>query len=197
MTYQRDCLAIAAHAATGADAMADVITFVVASIREPFPRMRNIMRDIRQRGAASGFLWGFKRVSFEHVQEHKQRYFDCWRAMVDRGEASAETVTHMFTGVPGLGIVKAAFVAQMLGYNVACFDSRNMQALGFGHGDRPWRTDGRKISLAKVTRYVAATRETGGAAYWWDQWCTSHPWAKLGNDVSLTHAQIIIGARII
>lgn len=81
-----------------------------------------------------------------------------------------------------MGIVKAAFVAQMLGHDVACLDSRNVEREGLPA--RQWRTDGdaRKATrghVRKVGRYIAATR--GHARRYWNEWC-----AYVAQDYDLT-----------
>jgi hypothetical protein len=72
--------------------------------------------------------------------------------------------------VPGLGIVKAGFILQMLGHDVACLDTRNVKREG--RNPRAFRTDGRKPAalVRKVDLYLNETY--GHAERYWDQWCT-------------------------
>jgi hypothetical protein len=196
MSYETDVPAIAAFARASADNMGEVCMFVVLSIREPFERMRTHMRDMRAHGARSRTLWGFKAQSYEYVQAHKDAIFAAFQSMERDGTATAETVTRLFTQIPGLGIVKAGFVAQMLGFDVACFDSRNMHKLGFGPNDRPFRAlkakAGAMVKAEAVAKYVQATRVHGGARYWWNAWCEEQS-ARLGYDTSRAHREIICG----
>lgn len=110
------------------------------------------------------------------------------------------TIDLLASEVPGLGIVKSAFVAQMLGHNVACFDSRNLDTLEWG--GRPFREFkriGGKCVVKRETRerriaeYVKMTIETGGAAHWWDHWCNgiAPSMGLTGDDVSRLHHTII------
>ena len=71
--------------------------------------------------------------------------------------------------IPGLGIVKAAFVAQLMGFNVACLDARNIKREG--RNPRAYRTDGKspEALAPKVRAYVLET--FGRAEEYWDAWC--------------------------
>lgn len=66
----------------------------------------------------------------------------------------------------------------MLGHEVACLDARNMEALGWD--GRPFREFRRRggvcivrpeTRLRRINDYIHATRESGGAEHWWDNWC--------------------------
>lgn len=95
--------------------------------------------------------------------------------------------------VPGLGIVKAAFVAQLMGFDVACLDSRNVTREG--RNPRAYRTDGRSPeSLApKVARYVGETY--GKAAHYWDAWCgdVAEAYGRTPFEISDLHSVIVPG----
>lgn len=71
--------------------------------------------------------------------------------------------------VPGLGIVKSAFVLQLMGFDVACLDSRNIKREG--RNPRAFRTDGNDPHMLrpKVARYLDETY--GKAETYWDAWC--------------------------
>lgn len=88
---------------------------------------------------------------------HKYKPEHCSRAI--------EALLH----VPGLGIVKAAFIAQLMGFNVACLDSRNVSREG--RNPRAYRTDGKPPAQlrSKVLAYVEETY--GKAEHYWDAWC--------------------------
>lgn len=151
------------HGRTG-DGVADLVTFALLSIRQPFTLIPRQFRDVRKRGAKSQWLFGFKLPGYIYVKAHGAILASDLNSTPDAVDA-----IEILTRVPGLGIVKAAFVAQMLGYDVACFDSRNAKVLGLG--SRPFRTDGKPPLRRRVVSYVAMTRDTGGAEYWWDNWC--------------------------
>lgn len=193
--YARDVPAIREYAEANPENFADVVTFVLLSIRVQFSRVPAAMRDVRAQGRDSAFLWGWKQGGYDYIHMHKR--FLHGGLVYERKDAV--TTIDAIAQVPGLGIVKAAFVAQMLGHNVACFDSRNMDTLEWG--GRPFRFDkaGMKPETRqrKIAEYVQMTIETGGAAHWWDHWCTgiAPGLGRTPSEVSRMHYAIVTGDR--
>jgi hypothetical protein len=72
----------------------------------------------------------------------------------------------LFMRIPNLGMVKAAFCAQMFGFDVACIDSHNIKRLGLPAS--AVKTPPAKMKPAtarkKVAAYVSLTQATGGSA---------------------------------
>lgn len=95
--------------------------------------------------------------------------------------------------VPGLGIVKSAFVLQLMGFDVACLDSRNIKREG--RNPRAYETrgtkSGRKINPVLVERYLLETY--GRAAYYWDAWChdVAQAYDRKPEEISALHLSII------
>lgn len=193
--YAEDVPLIAAYARTSPDALADVCTFVLLSIRVPFKRVGDQMREVRRHGREASCLWGWKQEGYDAVQRHKASLHLTLPAQTD----PANVIDALVTTIPGLAIVKGAFVAQLLGFNVACFDTRNLEALGYLKSDRPFRLDPctPKTRLAKIAAYVEATRASGGAEHWWNHWCRRiAPGLGISaENVSNDHWRIIAGAR--
>lgn len=167
--YSTDVPAIRARALASPDGLAGAILFALLSIRQPFGTLNTATRDVAQRGSLSKYLWGFKRVAYDYVQEHKVTLWAEVCAATDAVEA-----IDVLSRVPGLGLVKAGFVAQMLGHDVACFDSRNLETLELT--GRAFRFEKARLKRPatrrrKIAEYVEITRDTGGAAHWWDHWC--------------------------
>lgn len=95
--------------------------------------------------------------------------------------------------IPGMGIVKAAFVAQLMGFGVACLDSRNVKREG--RNPRAYETrgakGGRKFSPAMVERYVSETY--GRAEEYWNAWCRdmAEAYKRTPDEISALHLAII------
>lgn len=91
------------------------------------------------------------------------------RALKGNTKTQCEYAIGRLLEVRGLGIVKAAFIAQLMGYDVACLDSRNVTREG--RNPRAFRTDGKtpRQLAPKVRAYVSETY--GKAAHYWDAWC--------------------------
>jgi hypothetical protein len=168
--YTTDMPRIARHGMGSPDGLVDVITFVLLTIQQPFPGTARQFADVRENGAASVYLFGAKREGFRYAVEHKATLF----AAVKAAKRARDTVAavDVLSLVPGLGMVKSGFVAQCLGFDVACIDVHNCTRLGITQAalklPKALKPDTRR---AKIARYVALCRDTGGAAFWWDSWC--------------------------
>jgi hypothetical protein len=149
------------------DIFARGITFVFLSIRTQFVRVAQQIAEVEAAGTNARALWGHKRGAYDYLRKNKYALFD---AMVSAHDT--ENAIGLITTIPGVGIVKAAFVCQLMGHDVGCLDTRNIQRMGLN--PREYRTDGeaRKQGLAfkrKISRYVDATY--GKAEPLWNDWC--------------------------
>jgi len=196
--YQRDCKKIAKFALKNPDNLARVTTFVLTTIQAGLATTHNQMLDIDKVGADSKYLWGNKRDGYLYMQEHKRVIFAAIKEAVKTGDAVA--AIDVLTNVPNLGVVKAAFVAQMCGLDVACIDSHNCDRLGlsrsalkFPKGVKP------ETKRKKIADYVQFTRDTGGAEYWWNSWCEyvagnrANKMLATGDMVSKFHVTAVMG----
>lgn len=106
-------------------------------------------------------------------------------------KAQCEYAISSLLEIPGLGIVKAAFVAQLMGYNVACLDARNVAREG--RNPRAYRTDGRTPSqlAPKVRAYVGET--FGRAEEYWNAWCSdvAAAYDRTPEEISELHLAIV------
>jgi len=165
------------------------VTFAVLSIRTQFVQVSQQIAEVEAAGTNARALWGYKRGSYDYLRKHKFALHEMVSEAMD-----SETAIEALTTVPGIGIVKAAFVCQMMGHDVGCLDSRNIQRLGLN--PREWRTDGadRKQTAAfkrKVRRYVDAT--SGRAEELWDDWCkdVANVYKVTAEEISRDHLVIV------
>jgi hypothetical protein len=96
-------------------------------------------------------------------------------------------------------MVKASFICQMLGFNVACLDVHNLNRLGLDVKDvtlPKGLTD--KTKLKKIKAYVHLTQKQG-SVYWWNSWCDyvaekggANKLLPTGEDVSAFHVGCVI-----
>jgi len=168
--YQRDNPIIARHMLAHPDNFANGVTFVFTTIQQPLASTVTQMQDIRSNGADSKYLFGSKREGYLYVQKHKKRLHKQMCECVKNGDT--ESALDLLTDVPCLGIVKAAFVAQLCGMDVACIDSHNCDRLGLARTAlKLAKTVKPATKLKKIGDYVALCKRTGGSQYWWDTWC--------------------------
>jgi hypothetical protein len=126
--YNRDMPLLRAHALSSPAGLVDVIAFVLSTIQQPLASCARQMADIRAHGAASVYLFGSKRAGYEYAVEHREVLFAAVVKAVEVGDVVG--AVDVLANVPGLGVVKASFVAQIVGLEVACLDSHNLKRLG-------------------------------------------------------------------
>ena len=161
--------------------------FALLSIRQPIRNVPAQMADVDERGDGSAYLFGFKRAAYAYVWEHgEESRRDVMAARTNGGRME------VMCRVPGLGLVKAGFVLQLMGYDVACLDSRNVAREG--RNPRAFRTDGKKTGPAFVRKLFAYLREVEGKSEaYWDAWCrdVADAYDMTPHDVSALHLAIL------
>lgn len=138
------------------------LLFVVLTIRQQLVTVPEQLEQVEQGDLSP--LFGFKIRSHDYIAEHGE---ELWRNVKD---ASTRVAMLHLLSVPGLGIVKAGFVLQLLGHDVACLDSRNVKREK--RNPRAFRTDGKPAHklTRKVDRYLVEV--SGRACELWDAWCS-------------------------
>jgi hypothetical protein len=170
---------------------------VFLSIRQPFHSMAKQMRDVDDNGLQSPYLFGWKRDGLAFVRANASTIRETLKA-VPAGYGDAQALLEVAT-VPGLGLVKAGFVLQLVTGSAGCIDSHNLQRFGlnanaFKYGSNASDALKRKKALA----YLDACWKAGGCASLWNGWCdyvaAQQPkhWQS-GFDVSAMHESAILG----
>lgn len=172
--YKRDVNAIKTHALYNSDGLFDVIEFTLCTIQQPLHRVSLQREHIREHGSNSNFLFGSKRKGWIWASENKAYLYRVAKDILNREpsvDRDADLVQH-FMQIPGLGVVKASFVAQMLGAEVACLDMHNLKRLGLPESYFKISAGLKPETLRKkVVDYIGYCAETGGSEYWWNTWC--------------------------
>ena len=175
-----------------ADAFARGVTFALLSIQQMFVTVPKAMVDVEQNDTASRFLFGSKASAYHFLMEHKVGLHAACVAATSPAEVIATVAT-----IPGMGIVKAAFVAQLMGHDVACLDTRNIQREKRNPREYRSRKDCSPRKFAKdIERYV---RDTGGKAReYWDTWCTdvAKTYGMTPLAVSKLHLDCVVRATV-
>ena len=200
--YDVDCMTISEHALKTPKGLLDVIKFVFTTIQQPLSSCKNQLNDIDKHGTDSKYLFGSKRKGLEYAIENQTILF--WKAQELRKESlnNIDTVSkavRLFMEIPGLGAVKSAFVCQMLGFNVSCIDSHNLNRLGMELKDVTIPNSlTEKTKMKKIKAYVHLTQRKG-TVYWWNSWCDyvaskggMNKTLTTGNEVSAFHVECVI-----
>ena len=167
--YNRDMPAMAEHGWSSPDGLTDIVAFVLCTIQQPLQSVGRQMADIRANGVNSKYLFASKRNGYQFMLDNASTIYD---GLVEcKQNDDVIGAVELLTTVPSLGMVKAGFVAQCLGFDVACIDSHNLDRLGMprtalrlAKGIKP------ELRRRKIADYVAMC-QTKGAEYWWDTWC--------------------------
>ena len=78
----------------------------------------------------------------------------------------------------------------MLGFNVACIDSHNLERLGMALKDVTIPNSlTEKTKMKKIKAYVHLTQKQG-TVYWWDSWC-DYVAEKGGMNKALTTGEMV------
>src|SRR4051794_38721231 len=109
--YDRDMPLMRAHALASPAGLVEVIAFVLCTIQQPLQSVGRQMADIRQNGGDSKYLFGSKRDGYAYAVAHQEVIF----AAVTKAVEVRDTIgaVDVLSNIPGLGIVKASFVAQI------------------------------------------------------------------------------------
>lgn len=154
--------------------------FALVSARTQFVRVPKAMRDLDRDGDKSAHLWGWKNVTLLPYYETRE-------------------ALKAVCLCPGMGIVKGAFVLQMLGHDIACLDTVNIAREGRNPRAYDSRGGLRKTKpefFSKIDRYIADTH--GKAQYYWDTWCDQQgeKYGMTGERISLMHVDAVVSKTL-
>jgi hypothetical protein len=194
--YDRDMPIMRAHAIQSPEGLCDIITFVLCTIQQPLQSVANQIQDVRLNGAQSKFLFGSKRDGYQYAQDHKHVLHAALLAASAHSDALG--FVDVISCIPGLGIVKAAFVAQCCGFESSCLDTHNLRKLGLAEtAFKLAKSVKPDTKRKKIEQYLKLTLETGGSRYWWLSWCETVAGSRhnrklpTADAVSAYHAQCI------
>lgn len=164
--------------------------FAVCSIKQPVIRVPDMLLEIDRKGEDATALFSHKFEAYCYLQAHGTRL---WKDTL-----AASTVREglmILCGVPGLGLVKSAFVLQFLGRDVGCLDSRNMAREGIDprlfRWKRPTARTPSKVAPWRLEKYLELAQ--GRAQELWDRWCVevADYYDRTPQEISELHLAVI------
>ena len=216
MSFKEVNPAINAYMQSSPKNMIDGIMFVVLSVKTPFHTMFKQMQDYREKGSESKYVWGFKRQTYDYLQENGE---DLYAELMDlhkrtkfgdkklKGKAvwteRDRAMMLVLTDVPGLGLVKAGFVMQMMFGRVGYIDVHNSRRFyKISQKDITFTKMAKDpTKLVKIENYVNICKVHRSTEKLWDSWCDliadkhcNH--FSSGWDVSAYHLEALVGQRI-
>lgn len=152
---------------TGPQGLLSVGAFVLSTIQTPLSRTKEMVSDIREKGLNSPHLWGSKRGGYHHLWVYRKELHE----MLVRSPVSPEDAVFRLLAVPGLGLPKASFLLQCIGYPVACLDSHNLRRFGVPTTVTKVGRVKPQTIRQKIQQYQQACDQHGDSEFWWDSWC--------------------------
>ena len=171
--YKRDAVDIAYRASIHNSVMA-IGAFTIASIQAGLSTCLRQGEKVVEYGLA-GIPMTNKRKGIEYLVRNDAYLYQKSMHIADKyGYDSVDGIIEvilLFMRVPNVGMVKAGFIAQMLGFNVACLDSHNLKRLGMTESQtKISKTLSDTAKRRKIRGYVELCQNKG-TEYWWDTWC--------------------------
>ena len=157
------------------DKLVTVGTMVLLSIRMQWIGVGNQMESVRELGVDSPCLWGFKRAGYVYLRDNKARLYRHVREY-RAGELYLDDLIREFLKVPGLGLPKAGFLAQLVVGEAGCLDMHNIER--FDLDPSVWYV--RKLRNVhdqvveidnKIALYLQLCLLCGGSEKLWNEWC--------------------------
>lgn len=157
------------------DKFLEVGTMVLLSIRMQWVGVGNQMADVRKNGAKSKCLWGWKRDGYRYLRDNRKQLYAHVRKY-RAGKTYLDDLIREFLKVPGLGLPKAGFLAQLLVGDAGCLDMHNIER--FDLDANVWKV--RKLKNLddmvreiddKIAMYLSLCKLCGGSEKLWDDWC--------------------------
>ena len=133
--YQRDVNEIKAFVKwRGPDALVNNGLFVLLTIQAGLSTVRGSMVKVERDGYAADCLWGKKSDGYEYLNDRKDYLYGKLYHIADKyGYESKQgciQAIRLFVDVPNFGMVKAAFMAQCLGFDTSLFGCPQPQTFG-------------------------------------------------------------------
>lgn len=177
------------------DKLMTVALMVLLSIRMQWVGVGTQMASVRELGVDSPCLWGFKLDGYKYLRDNK---VELYRAVREyrAGKTYLDDLLREFLKVPGLGLPKAGFLAQLVVGEAGCLDMHNIAR--FDLDSKVWVIRKRKDTADqvqeidnKIALYLKLIDLCGGTEKLWNEWC-EHLNDKVGtfynaDDVSRRH----------
>lgn len=176
------------------DGFADIVVFAICTQNQRFYNVAGMLKTLHVDGVAACRKLTLRQkdaivYAYRHAGDLQQTLPAC---TVDAMRVLVE--------LPGIGIVKAGFILQMLGYPIGCLDVHNLRLAGLApkvFARIPASAEG---LTHKIHVYRDVCHTLGGAERLWDDWCTlislKYPrWFPTAEHVSSYHVACIIHER--
>ena len=181
--------------------MRRVYLFVIATIQQSIETVPEILADIEANGIDSIHAWGFKGQAIEFINSNFEAVYSESMAIYD-GHACPDHCAHellkYFASLPGLGLAKGGFMAQLCFGLSGCIDSHNLARFNISESEfkssRYKKAKSPELRASIVEAYNTTVNNCGGCRGLWDSWCEYVAGLRAdltGFDVSALHCKAL------
>jgi hypothetical protein len=135
------------------------------------------MKSVDREQIESRFLWGWKADAYSYIQEHKGLVHRDMLALADCADPirmEREIIAYGAT-MPGMGLVKAGFMAQLCFGMGGCIDTHNVNRFQIGRAQFLRADSYKAVSPGTRSKYLdqyqSLLASAGGCEALWDDWC--------------------------
>jgi hypothetical protein len=165
--FTTDQPAIQRHAEASPQGIVDVITFVLATINRYFYYVPDVLDEHAHAGLDDCKYWKpIDRRGIAYVIAKADYYHS--RLPVWREDSL--TCLRELVEIPGIGIVKAGFICQLLTGKVGCLDRHNLRTMGLNEKTFARVPANTEALTERLRVYMAACEALGTSAQMWDGW---------------------------
>ena len=155
------------YAQSNAERFSRTIMMVALSIQQPWSSVGNQIESMLDEGKASRFVWGNKAKTYEWLKANGE---DLYQRVMDL-ETTSERMLAL-TEIPGMGLVKAGFIMQLVFGEVGCIDLHNIKLYGVEPKRLAWSNSLKtETKIKKIVGYLELCQQLGGSEFLWDEWC--------------------------
>ena len=169
------------------------------SARRPFDIVGAVVHSVETEGRASRWPSAAQWRGIDWLESDKGRALHAALTRYPEVRNDAALAMAYATQCPALGLAKGGFLCQMMGIDVGCLDTHNVDKYAISRDAIRLRKEGAAATLARTLRaYVDLCQRLGGSAYLWGAWCEYvadlYPDTYVsGRDVSARHVAYVNG----
>lgn len=169
---------VSQSARAGADGFKRVCQFVLSTIRVGLPTACDATRKLAKTGNRDpSAFFGHKLDGLAYLETHAEPLWalcEHLAATLD-GRDLENALVDALINIPGIGLAKAGFIAQLVYGCSGCIDTHNL--IRFGMRATEFKYDKcrnyRPVTRQRhIERYNETVSQCGGTEKLWDDWCT-------------------------
>ena len=181
--YIPDQQIISDYALTNGKQFASTITFAIVSANKSFYKLPSVLSSIN---TERPHLSKTQLSGIEFINQNSKELLEQIKTTY-----SLYGLMSRYTRIPGLGLIKAGFVCQLIHGQIGCIDVHNARLYGVKTPSR--------YTPKGIRDYIAVCHAIGSSEFLWNTWCehlaTNSKHFDTADQVSKFHISTIKGIR--